>query len=90
MAGDKFINSGDFRGAAVFQGSSIANAGQIAGMIGTADQGGRAALQALLRDLGDHLKTVPAGKGRGRRGGGGISGGPGQGEPPRTSRAHLG
>jgi hypothetical protein len=33
MAENKFENTGDFRGAALFQGSTIHNAGQIAGTI---------------------------------------------------------
>lgn len=59
MAENKFENTGDFRGAAVFQGSEIRNAGQIAGTIRNADQGSRAELQALLQKLGEHLKEVP-------------------------------
>jgi predicted membrane metal-binding protein len=59
MAENKFDNRGDFRGAALFQGSTIENAGQIAGTIQNADQGSRAELQTLLQKLGDHLKNVP-------------------------------
>jgi hypothetical protein len=59
MAENKFENTGDFRGAALFQGSTIRNAGQIAGTIRSADQGSRAELQALLQKLGEHLKEVP-------------------------------
>jgi|SRR5215469_2715940 len=59
MAENKFENTGDFRGAAVFQGSTIENAGQIAGTIRNADQGSRDELQALLQKLGEHLKAVP-------------------------------
>jgi hypothetical protein len=59
MAENKFENTGNFRRAALFQGSEIRNAGQIAGTIQNADQGARAELQALLQKLGDHLKEVP-------------------------------
>jgi hypothetical protein len=59
MAGNKFENTGIFTGAALFQGSTIQNAGQIAGTIRTADQGSRVELQSLLQKLGEHLKAVP-------------------------------
>src|SRR5262249_20887450 len=59
MAENKFENTGDFRGAALFQGSTIQNAGQIAGTIRNANQGSRDELQALLQRLGEHLKEVP-------------------------------
>jgi hypothetical protein len=62
MAENKFENTGDFREAALFQGSKIRNAGQIAATIRNADQGSRAELQALLQKLGEHLKEVPAEK----------------------------
>jgi hypothetical protein len=62
MPKNTFHNTGDFRGAAVFQGSTIHNAGQIAGTIAHADQGSRAELQALLQQLGATLKDVPSDK----------------------------
>src|SRR5690349_63233 len=52
----------DFRGAAVFQGSTIHNAGQIAGTITTADAGSRDELKALLQQLQEALKQVPPDK----------------------------
>jgi hypothetical protein len=62
MAKNKFENTGDFRGAALFQESTIQNAGQIAGTIRNADQGSRDELQALLQKLGEHLKAAPPDK----------------------------
>ena len=59
MSGNVFNNTGDFRGAALFQGSTINNAGQIAGTITTADTASRDELQALLKQLGEALKPVP-------------------------------
>jgi hypothetical protein len=62
MAKGKFENTGNFRGAALFQGSKIQNADQIAGTIRNADQGSRAELQVLLKSLGEHLRKVPPDK----------------------------
>src|SRR3954453_14726330 len=62
MAENVFHNTGDFRGAAVFQGSTIHNAGQIAGTIHNADAGSRDELKALLQQLADALKQVPPDK----------------------------
>jgi hypothetical protein len=62
MAENKFENTGNFTGAALFQGSTIQNSGQIAGTIRNADQGSRDELQALLQKLGEHLKAVPPDK----------------------------
>ena len=59
MSGNTFNNTGDFRSAAVFQGSTINNAGQIAGTIASADAASRDELQALLKQLGDALRPVP-------------------------------
>jgi hypothetical protein len=59
MSGNTFHNTGDFRGAAVFQGSTIDNAGQIAGTMIHGDAGARDELQALIKQLGDALKPVP-------------------------------
>ena len=59
MSGNVFNNTGDFRGAALFQGSTINNAGQIAGTITTADTASRDELQALLKQFGEALKPVP-------------------------------
>ena len=59
MSGNTFQNTGDFRGAALFQGSTIHNAGQIAGTLKNADDQSRQGLQALLQQLADALKTVP-------------------------------
>lgn len=56
---NRFENTGDFRGAALFQGSTIQNAGQIAGTIQKADQSSRTELQSLLQKLGEHLNEVP-------------------------------
>src|SRR4051794_5842753 len=61
MTENKFENTGDFRGAALFQGSTIQNAGQIAGTIRNADQGARDELQACDEGGGDgvaHLGIV--------------------------------
>jgi tetratricopeptide (TPR) repeat protein len=60
MAENKFENTGDFRGAALFQGSTIQNAGQIAGTIRNADQGTRDELQALLKKLSEQLNALAA------------------------------
>lgn len=54
-----FNNSGDFRGASVFQGSTLYNAGQIAGTMLHADAASKADLQKLLQQLGMSLKAVP-------------------------------
>jgi hypothetical protein len=62
MASNTFRNDGDFRGAAVFQGSTIYNAGQIAGTISSASPADRAELQALLTQLEASLKSVPQDK----------------------------
>ena len=59
MSGNTFQNTGDFRGAAVFQGSTIHSAGQIARTLKHADDQSRQELQALLQQLADALKTVP-------------------------------
>jgi hypothetical protein len=59
MSGNTFNNTGDFRGAAMFQGSTINNAGQIAGTMASADTASREELQALLEQLGEALKPVP-------------------------------
>lgn len=59
MSGNTFNNSGDFRGAAVFQGSTINNAGQITGTMAGADAASRDELKALLQQLGEALKPVP-------------------------------
>jgi hypothetical protein len=59
MSGNTFRNTGDFRGAAVFQGSTINNAGQIAGTLAKADDASGRELQTLLQQLHDALKTVP-------------------------------
>ena len=59
MSGNVFNNTGDFRGAALFQGSTINNAGQIAGTITAADTASRDELQALLKQFGEALKPVP-------------------------------
>src|SRR5271163_140916 len=59
MSGNTFQNTGDFRGAALFQGSTIHNAGQIAGTLKHADDQSRQELQALLQQLADALKGVP-------------------------------
>jgi hypothetical protein len=59
MSGNTYQNTGDFRGAAVFQGSTINNAGQIAGTLTRADDASRHELQALLQQLQDALKSVP-------------------------------
>jgi hypothetical protein len=62
VANNTFQNSGDFRGAAVFQGSTIHNAGQIAGAISAGSPADRAELQALLTQLEATLKPVPSDK----------------------------
>jgi hypothetical protein len=62
MSQNTFNNTGDFRGAAVFQGSTLHNAGQIAGTLVRADDASRQELQTLLQHLGEALKAVPAGK----------------------------
>jgi hypothetical protein len=59
MSGNTFNNTGDFRGAAMFQGSTINNAGQIAGTMVAADTTSRGELQALLKQLGEALRPVP-------------------------------
>ena len=59
MSGNTYQNTGDFRGAALFQGSTIHNAGQIAGTLKNVDDQSRQGLQALLQQLADALKTVP-------------------------------
>jgi hypothetical protein len=59
MSGNTFHNTGDFRGAALFQGSTINNAGQIAGTLARADAASRNELKALLQQLHDALTTVP-------------------------------
>jgi hypothetical protein len=62
MPENTFHNKGDFRGAAVFQGSTIHNAGQIAGTLSKADSDSRKELQSLLQQLGDALRSVPTEK----------------------------
>jgi hypothetical protein len=59
MSQNTFHNTGDFRGAAVFQGSTINNAGQIAGMLANADATSKEALKSLVAQLGEVLKNTP-------------------------------
>ena len=59
MAKNKSENTGNFQGATVIQGSTIYNAGQIAGTIVKADDASRKELQALIGQLGEALKTIP-------------------------------
>ncbi|HEV2546014.1 MAG TPA: hypothetical protein VGU20_01625 [Stellaceae bacterium] len=58
MSQHTYNNLGTFHGP-VFQGSTINNAGQIAGTLAGATPASREALQALLQQLGEGLKTVP-------------------------------
>lgn len=62
MAENKFDNRGNFTGATVIQGSTIYNAGQIAGTIGGAGEGTRKDLQALIERLGEAVRMTPADK----------------------------
>src|SRR5216684_2823346 len=62
MADNKFENTGNFTGASVIQGSTIYNAGQMAGTLVKADDVSRKELQALIGQLGEALKTIPPDK----------------------------
>jgi hypothetical protein len=62
MSGNTINNSGIFGGAAVFQSSTINNAGQIAGTKAHGNDTARDELPALPQQLADVLKPVPTGK----------------------------
>ena len=59
MADNKFENTGNFAGASVIQGSTIYNAGQIAGTLVKADDASRKQLQALIGQLAETVKAIP-------------------------------
>jgi hypothetical protein len=59
MAENKFDNSGNFTGASIIQGSTIYNAGQIAGTLVKADDASRKQLQALIGQLAETVRAVP-------------------------------
>lgn len=54
--------SGDFRGAVIFNDSTINNAGNIAGTLGGLDESARSDLQSLLGQIAEALNKPPAEK----------------------------